>query len=129
MRVAVVCDSLTEVAQHLGRAPIFLVYDEVDGKPVLKEQRDNPLAAHSHVCDGPHEEKPGHHSHDRLVEALADCRYVVARGMGRRIAADLEARGIKPAIVDRDLSPFDAAALALAGKADGSIGYCNCGEK
>lgn len=129
MRVAVVCDSLTEVAQHLGRAPLFLVYDESDGKPVLKEQRTNPIAAHSHECDGPHEHKPGHHNHDRLLNALADCRYVIARGMGRRIAADLESRGIKPAIVEGDIGPFDAAALAIAGKATGSVGYCNCGEK
>lgn len=129
MRVAVVCDSLTEVAQHLGRAPLFLVYDAVDGKPVLQEQRDNPLAAHSHVCDGPHEEKPGHHSHDRLVGALADCRYVVARGMGRRIADELMARNIKPAVIDRDVSPFDAAALAIAGKATGTVGYSGCGRE
>lgn len=128
MRIAVVCDSLTEVAQHLGRAPLFLIYDAVDGKPVLVEQRNNPMAAHSHVCDGPHEEKPGHHSHDRLVAALADCQHVVARGMGRRIAADLEARGIRPAIVDGDVCPFDAAVLALSGKTSGSVGYCNCGE-
>lgn len=128
MRIAVACESLTEVSEHVGRAPLLLVYDVAEDKPKLVDNRRNDVAGHSQQCDGPHEHKPAHQCHDRLVNAVADCQMLVARGMGRRIALDLEARGIKPALIDRDVSPFDAAALAASGKATSQVGYCRCSE-
>jgi len=129
MRIAVACDSLTDVARHIGRAPFLLVYDEVNGKPVLKEQRVNPQAAVGADCASAPAGTPSKSRHERLIEALSDCTLVVARGIGQRIADELMARDIKPAVVDRDVSPFDAAALAIAGKATGTVGYSGCGQE
>jgi len=126
MKVAVTCDNLTTVACHLGRAPLFLIYDVTDGKPVLKEQRLNQHAGHSQPCSSSPNEAHVHHDHSDVLAVVSDCSMVVARGMGRRLAVDLEARGIKPAIIDRDVRPFEAAALAATGKCLKVGGLCDC---
>lgn len=105
MKVAVTCDDEQTVACHLGRAPLFLIYDVNDGKPVLSERRLNQHAGHSQPCSSSPNEAHLHHDHADVLAAVSDCAMVVARGMGRRLAADLEARGIRPALLDRNVSP------------------------
>jgi methionine-gamma-lyase len=126
MKVAVTCDDEQTVACHLGRAPLFLIYDVADGKPVLKEQRLNHHAGHSQLCSSSPNEAHVHHDHADVLAAVSDCAVVVSRGMGRRIAADLEARGIQPAIIDRDVPPLEAATLAAAGQCLKAGGLCEC---
>jgi predicted Fe-Mo cluster-binding NifX family protein len=126
MKVAVTCDNLKTVACHLGRAPLFLIYDVTDGKPELKEQRLNRHAGHSQPCSSSPNEAHVHHDHSDVLSAVSDCKMVVARGMGRRIAADLEARGIKAVVLDRDLRPLEAAACAAAGQYLKVGGLCEC---
>jgi methionine-gamma-lyase len=126
MKVAVTCDDEQTVACHLGRAPLFLIYEVVDGTPVLSERRLNQHAGHSQSCSNSPNEAHVHHDHSDVLAAVSDCAMVVARGMGRRLAADMEARGITPAIIDRDVRPFEAAALAAAGQCLKSGGFCGC---
>jgi len=131
MKVAVACDDEQTVACHLGRAPLFLIYDIEDGKPVLKEQRLRQDAGHHEHCgESPHQAGhhpgEGHHDHAGILSVVADCNMVVSRGMGRRIAADLEARGIQPAFLDRDVRPLEAATLAAAGLCLKAGGFCGC---
>jgi methionine-gamma-lyase len=126
MKVAVTCDDEQTVACHLGRAPLFLIYDVTDGKPVLKEQRLNQHAGHSQPCSSTPNAAHVHHEHADVLAAVSDCAMVVARGMGRRLAADLEARGITPAILDRDVRPLEAAALAATGQCLKTGGFCGC---
>jgi len=105
---------------------LFLIYDVTDGKPELKEQRLNQHAGHSQPCSSSPNEAHVHHDHSDVLAVISDCEMVVARGMGRRLAEDLEARGIKPAIIDRDVRPFEAAAMAAAGQCLKTDGLCNC---
>ena len=126
MKVAVTCDDEQTVACHLGRAPLFLIYEVTEGKPVLSERRLNQHAGHSQSCSNSPNEAHLHHDHADVLAAVADCAMVVTRGMGRRIAADLEARGIRPALLDRDVPPLEAAALAVAGQCLKTDGCCGC---
>jgi methionine-gamma-lyase len=126
MKVAVTCDDEQTVACHLGRAPLFMIYEVTDGKPVLAERRLNQHAGHSQPCSSSPNEAHLHHDHADVLAAVADCAMVVTRGMGRRIAADLEARGIKPALLARDVPPLEAAALAVAGQCLMTGGCCGC---
>ena len=126
MKVAVTCDDEQTVACHLGRAPLFLIYEVVDGTPVLSERRLNQHAGHSQPCSSSPNEAHVHHDHSDVLAVVSDCAMVVARGMGRRIAADLEARGIRPALLDRDVSPLEAATLAVAGQCLKAGGFCGC---
>ena len=131
MKVAVTCDDEQTVACHLGRAPLFLIYDIENGKPVLKEQRLRQDAGHHEHCgESPHQaghhRGEGHHDHAGILSVVADCNMVVSRGMGRRLATDLEARGIQPALLDRDVPPLEAAALAAAGQCLKAGGFCGC---
>ena len=131
MRIAVTCDNPTTVAGHLGRAPMFLIYDMEDGKPVLKEQRmRQDVGHHEHCGDSSHgagqHHGEGHHDHTGILSVVGDCAVVVSRGMGRRIAADLEAQGIRPVVIDRDLPPAEAAACVSAGRFLKPDGFCGC---
>ncbi len=126
MRVAVTCDDPQTVARHLGRAPLFLIYEVTGGKPVLKEQRLNQHAGHAQSCGESPGEAHAHHDHADVLAAVSDCSIVVARGMGQRLVADLEARGIRPAILARDVPPLEAAALAVAGQCLKAGSSCGC---
>lgn len=131
MRVAVTCDDSATVAGHLGRAQLFLIYDVEDGKPVLRERRlRQDVRHHEHCGDSPHEaghhHGDGQHDHAGILSVVADCNMVVSRGMGQRIAFDLEARGIKPAVIGGDMKPEEAAACAAAGQYLKTAGFCGC---
>lgn len=121
MKIAVACESLTTVACHLGRAPLFLIYDTASGRPELVEQRTNPQAD----CDQQHR-PPTRSGHESILAAVDGCAIVVARGMGGRLADDLAARGIKPVLIDDDVPPFRAARLAFDGQGASAAGPCSC---
>jgi predicted Fe-Mo cluster-binding NifX family protein len=128
MRIAVASDDGVRIAQHTGRCQGFVIF-EVGGNMARRvEHRTNTFTAHVQgACDGHHAGSPGtaHHTHTPLVEALADCRVLVTRGLGPRLVADLAARGIEAYVCTAELVD-DAAALYARGelpKASG-VGCC-----
>lgn len=72
-KVAVTCDNEQTVACHLGRAPLFLIHDVADGKPVLAEQRPSQRAGHSQPCSSSPDEAHVHHDHVDVLAAVSDC--------------------------------------------------------
>lgn len=98
MKIAVASDDGVSIAQHTGRCRGFVIYETADSAATRLEQRANGFTAHARgECSGEHTHAPGesHHSHGPLVDALADCAVLVTRGLGQRLVADLEARGIQ----------------------------------
>jgi predicted Fe-Mo cluster-binding NifX family protein len=126
MKIAVACEDLMTVACHLGRAPLFLVYDDAGGKLELVDQRRNEQANHGEECRHDGEQHHAHHDHGSILARVGDCGIVISRGMGRRVAADFAARGIRALVVEDNATPLETAALALAGRGVREGGFCGC---
>jgi predicted Fe-Mo cluster-binding NifX family protein len=96
MRIAVASDDGVDVAAHTGRCRGFVVFD-VDGPEATRsEYRPNTYTAHARgECSGDHQHADQQHSHGALLDAIADCRVLVTRGLGPRLIADLAAQGVE----------------------------------
>lgn len=105
MRIALATDDQKTLAFHLGRCKGFVMVEVEDGKEVKRWYVENTFA-HSHHFGGRHlhHEHHGHHDHEDghghnhqgLLSLLEGAKYVVSRGMGRRIYDDLLRHGFEP---------------------------------
>ena len=128
MKIAVASDDGIALAAHFGRSQCFLVFDVTAGEIKGPETRANGFTAFAHGDCGSQEHGHHAHSHDALVTALNDCQVVMAGGMGRRAAADLEAHGIQPLAVAYSGSAFEAVKAYLSGSLK-SLGSWCCGHQ
>ncbi len=103
MKVAVASDDGKVICQHFGRTKGFSVFEIEDNQIKSKVYVPNTFTAHAtnnsgekHNHQGPMH-GPGHvHSHDSILNALEDCKAVIACGMGQRLVIDLQNAGIEP---------------------------------
>ncbi len=128
-KIAFVTNDGKKISQHFGRAQYYQVLTIEDGKIIAEEQRAK--LGHQQFGDrqhnhGPHgdghgagrESGEGHGMHSRdkhmsMLEAIADCEVLVARGMGRGAYMHLEEAKIKPFVTD--ITDIHAAAEAYIG--------------
>lgn len=107
MKIAVISEDGTNVSQHFGRAPYYVVVTAEAGEVVEKEKRDKPghhSFAHQHQ-EHAHEERRGfgegaQSKHAAMAEAIADCEVLIAGGMGWGAYENLNSRGIKTIVTD-----------------------------
>ena len=115
MRIAIPSDDGITIAPHTGRASGFVIYDIKKNKAVRHDYRTNSYTAHAlGQCDKG-EAHSKHHSHDGLLDALHDCKVMVAHGMGPRLVHDLASRNIQVLFCE-DSQADDAARNLAAGK-------------
>ena len=118
MRIAIPTDDELTLAHHTGRCRGFAIYDIADGQARMLEYRRNVFTNHHHgheaegCSHGQHGENHGLHSHAGLLDGLHDCQVVIALGMGPRLIADLEAKGLR--VIFSRQPNVAAAAKALA---------------
>jgi predicted Fe-Mo cluster-binding NifX family protein len=121
MKIAVVTDDGQTISAHFGRARAYAVLTVHDGVVVEREIRakSSPHTEHpagSDAVDSSHDGPAAQARHDGMIAPIADCAYVIARGMGRGAYDRITASGILAVVTDI-LDP-EAAALACA---DGRI--------
>lgn len=118
MKVAVVSNDGTTIAEHFGRARGFVVYTIENNSVTAKDWLPNTFTAHaqghSHGDHGDHGQ--GMHGHGPILMALADYDVVISGGMGRRAYDDLAQSGHRVVItgekdVEKTLSLFLAGQL------------------
>lgn len=111
MKIGIASDDKHSIAQHFGRTRGFVIADVQDGNIISTDYRNNDFTHHRQ--QGAHEHHGGHgQSHAGILEALKDCKVVIARGMGRRIYEDLRGANIESLITD--ISKVDEALKAYA---------------
>jgi predicted Fe-Mo cluster-binding NifX family protein len=130
MRIAVASDDGVQVAAHTGRCAGFVIFD-VSGQDATRgEFRRNTFTAHAQgQCSGGDHAHAAHahHSHGPLLDALADCRVLVTRGLGPRLITDLANRGIE-AYVCQATHADDAAGQYARGQLAKAVGCGCCGH-
>jgi predicted Fe-Mo cluster-binding NifX family protein len=116
MKIAVVTDDEQTISQHFGRAKFYAILTIAAGQVVGRQIIAK--TAHHHVNQHDPHHQGGHHDHDHrsMIDPIADCQALLARGMGTGAHEALKARGIRPIITD--LRDIDQAAQAYL---DGNI--------
>ncbi len=92
MKIAIPSNDQTTIARHFGRTAGFMIFDIDKDKVLSKEYKTNTFTGHA---KGQHHEKEHNHSHHGIFNALADCKIVIAGGMGRRLYIDFEKKGLE----------------------------------
>ncbi len=99
MKIGIASDDRKSIAQHFGRTLGFVIAEIEDGKILSEEYRENNFSMH--MQQGEQQHGAHGHSHSAILDALADCDVVLARGMGRRIYDDLRGANIQSVITDQ----------------------------
>jgi len=125
MKIAAVSEDGVTISQHFGRAPFYVVVTIEDGKVTSREKREKighaQFAGEPHGAHGSGADARGHGfepeaqgRHARMVEAIADCDVLLARGMGAGAYESIKRAGVRPVVTD--VEDVDAAIHAfLAG--------------
>jgi predicted Fe-Mo cluster-binding NifX family protein len=129
MKIAVVTDDEKTISAHFGRAQYYVVFTTEAGKVTGQETR--PKANHSQFSETDHHHgehgdshgmDPGsQHRHGMMMETIADCQVLLARGMGQGAHYSLKERGIHPVLTDiQDMG--EAVEAYLTGKLIENLG-------
>ncbi|MFN3741054.1 MAG: NifB/NifX family molybdenum-iron cluster-binding protein [Anaerolineales bacterium] len=120
IKIAAVSDDGQTISQHFGRAKFYIVLTVEDGKITAREQREK--MGHAHFAGEQHAEEKdprGHgfapaeqNRHFQMAEAIRDCQFLLARGMGAGAYTNMAQVGIQPVITD--IASIDEAALQAA---------------
>ncbi|WP_304226504.1 NifB/NifX family molybdenum-iron cluster-binding protein [Gracilinema caldarium] len=114
MKIAFVTDDGKTISKHFGRARFYEVITVENGQVVGREQREKLGHAHFAGTHDHHHEHHDHHGHggghgfdttsqerhNRMAQAIVDCQYLVAGGMGAGAYASLQQAGITPIVTD-----------------------------
>ncbi len=120
MKIAAVTEDGMTISPHFGRAK-YIVLTLEDGKISGGEHREK--MGHSHFASQHHENEKadprghgfsqaGQDRHFRMVEAIRDCQFLPARGMGAGAYYRIEQVGIRPIITD--IASIEEAGLQVA---------------
>jgi predicted Fe-Mo cluster-binding NifX family protein len=122
MKIATISDDGLTISQHFGRAQYYVVATTEGDRIVSMESRAK--MGHAHFNGEPHEagaDPRGHgfdataqSRHSRMLDPIADCQVLIARGMGAGAYASARAANIQPIVTDVS-SITDAVRAYLAG--------------
>lgn len=110
MKIAAVSEDGVTVAQHFGRAPYYVVVNVEDGRVVERETRAK--VGHRDFAGAGAPDPGPEAKHRAMGSSIADCRALLAGGMGSGAFAAMQAMGIEPVLTDE--TDIVAAALRYA---------------
>lgn len=116
MKIAVVTDDEKTISAHFGRAQYYVVFTVEDSNPStgsgrhVTGQETRPKANHSQFSGAEHQhgehgeshgmDSQSQHRHGMMMDTIADCQVLLARGMGQGAHYSLKERGIRPVLTD-----------------------------
>jgi predicted Fe-Mo cluster-binding NifX family protein len=110
MKIAAVSEDGSTIAQHFGRAPYYVVVTVEEGRVVETETR--PKVGHRDFTGGGTPDPGPEAKHRAMGSSIADCRALLAGGMGSGAFAAMRSMGIEPVLTDE--SDVVSAALRYA---------------
>ena len=108
MKIAVISEDGTTISQHFGRALYYVVVTVEDGEVLDKETREK-AGHHSFAHQHQEHDTPGERHgfgagaqsrHAAMAEAIADCKVLIAGGMGWGAYENMTSRGIETIVTD-----------------------------
>ena len=106
--IAAVTDDGITISQHFGRAKYYEVLFIENSKVIKRERReklghnnfsqDEQSHQHSHEQHGV--DGNSHNKHISMAEAIKDCKFLLARGMGGGAYQSMVKLNIKPIVTD-----------------------------
>ncbi len=124
-KIALPTDDNINICPHFGRTKGFRII-ETDGTKITGEEyRENNFTGHAMGQHHDHDHHEGHqpHSHQGIFEALAECKTVIANGMGRRLYDDFEQAGVE-VFITRETQIDKAVQSFIQGVLDNSEDLC-----
>lgn len=119
IKIAPATDDGQTISQHFGRAKYYTALTIEDSKIIACEQREQ--VGHTHFAgeEQVEEKDPRGHGfapaeqnhHFRMADAIRDCKFLLARGMGAGAYYGMEQVGIKPVVTD--IASIDEAAQGI----------------
>lgn len=128
MKIAAISDDGINISQHFGRASLYVVVTEKNGKITGKESRakvgHNSFASLEQHNLNPRQrhgyDVASQNKHARMAEAISDCQVLLAGGMGWGAYGSMQSYKIKPVVTD--VSNIDKAVkLYLSGRLENLI--------
>lgn len=123
MKIAAISEDGITISQHFGRAPLYIVVNIEEGKPVSKETRSK-TGHQTFAQQYEHTSAPGERhgygagaqaKHASMMGTISDCQVLIAGGMGWGAYENLKNYNIEPVVTDvRSID--EAVELYLAGK-------------
>ena len=123
MKIAVISEDGTNISQHFGRAPYYVVVT-VEGSKIVSKETRAKTGHHTFAAHQPPDLAPGERHgydagaqvrHESMAEAISDCQVLLAGGMGWGAYEAMQSYNITPIITDvRDVD--EAVQLYLDGK-------------
>lgn len=115
-KIAFATDDGSTISAHFGRAALYEVVEVANGQITGREEREKPSHQHQHAHHvHSHDDQPSHEDrHVKMTDAIQDCLYVVARGMGYGMYNHLQSLG-KEAIITTTLNIESAAKGIIEG--------------
>ena len=103
MKAAFATDDFETITGHVGRCNGFIIFKTEDNSFAFEENRKNDFTNHGRSNHN-HEEHHGEHEHNhhhggghqRLIDGLKDCDYLIFNHGGHRLIEDLKNNGIQP---------------------------------
>lgn len=121
MKIAVVSDDGQAISAHFGRATWYAVITVENGVVVGRELRPK-VARHGDRAaveqaddDGSHDGPAADARHDSMIASIADCSWLITRGMGQGAYDRITTAGIKAVVTDL-VDPEEAALECAAGR-------------
>jgi predicted Fe-Mo cluster-binding NifX family protein len=105
MKAAFATDDFETITGHVGRCNGFMIFESDNDSFTFIENRENSFTNHgrghhNHGEHGHHHGEHEHHNHggghQRLIDGLKDCDYLVFNHGGFRLIDDLKKNGIQP---------------------------------
>jgi predicted Fe-Mo cluster-binding NifX family protein len=108
LKIATVSENGTTISQHFGKAPFYIVLTVENGKITEKQKRmrgtQNICACHHDSHNDCHEshgnDAESQAKHTGMADSIADCKVLIAGGMGYGAYQSLKSRNIETIITD-----------------------------
>lgn len=97
MKIAIASDDEKTISSHFGRTRGFVIFEVENANIMGREYRLNTFTGHARSRIGI---EPAVDSQVPILDALADCKAVIAHGMGRKIYDYLKQANIEAFITD-----------------------------